>query len=82
MQIQCNSNSDASASANYLSLYGLDQRNKHRCNTDSKNNDDLRSYEIPQKNGVPTLLVIKSPPQSYHNRPHCLLLKNIIYVSK
>ena len=49
MQIQCNSNSDASASANYLSLYGLDQRNKHRCNTDSKNNDDSQSYDTPQK---------------------------------
>ena len=79
---QRNSAPDAYTGANDVSSYGLEQMTNHHCNMNIKTKDDSQSYEIPQKNGVPTLLVIKSPPQSYHNRPHCLLLKNIIYVSK
>ena len=79
---QCYSDSDDSVSANYESSSGLDQRTNHHCNTDSKNNDDSQSYEKPKKNSIPSLLVIKSPPQPHHDRPHCLHLENNIFVSK
>ena len=82
VQPQHNSASYESTGENCVSSSGLDQSTKHRCNTDSKNNDDLQSYEIPQKKTVPTLLMIQYPPQPNHYLQHCLRLENNKYVLK
>ena len=71
LQTQRNIASDASVGENDVSSAGLDQSTNHHYNTDSKNNENLQSYETPKKQiVVPTLLVIQYPPQPQHNRPH------------
>ena len=83
IQTQCSSASDAYVVENYVAPYGLDQSTNHHGNTDGKDNDDSQSYETPRKKVfVLPLLVIKSPPQSHHNRTYCPHLENNIYVIK
>ena len=54
----------------------------NRGNTDDKDSNYSQLYETPWKNPVFPLLVIQSPPQTHHNCPHFLHLKNNIYVLK